>query len=597
MGATIERDDAAVRHHVTTPDGVRIAVYEEGNPDGETVLLLHGWPDSHRLWDSVAPLLRDRYRLIRVDNRGHGRSSSPSGRQAISTRRIADDYAAVIAHVADKPVHIIAHDWGSVSTWELITRPPEQARVASFTSISGPSMGHFAAWARRRLLRPSPANVGHVVAALASFAYSIVLSVPVLSTLLLRYGVSAGRWRRQQAAAEGIAPERIHLGETFEHDVVDGARIYRSTLTSRHTNPLTARPLPTRVPVQVLIGKRDPAIRYRSYADVPRWTGDLWLRLVHGGHWLPFSHPELVAQAAEELIESVRTGTEPRSLRRWRVGTDRRPFADQLVVVTGAGSGIGRATAHAFAGAGAEVVVSDIDPAASAETAELIGRAGGVAYAYRLDVSDPASVDEHAREVIAEHGVPDVLVNNAGIGHAGAFLQTPAADFDRVLQVNLQGVIGMCRAFAGAMSERGLGGQIVNLASMAAYSPQREFSAYSTSKSAVFMFSDCLRAELARSGVGVTTVCPGVVHTNITATTRFSGVSDEEEHRLQQHFDALYRRRGYTPDKVAERILRAVLAGETIVPVTPEAVVQYHFSRFAPKLTRLAAARMSLLDR
>ena len=88
-----------------------------------------------------------------------------------------------------------------------------------------------------------------------------------------------------------------------------------------------------------------------------------------------------------------------------------------------------------------------------------------------------------------------------------------------MIDINLYGVVNGCRAFGQKMVERGSGGHIVNLASMAAYSPQQSFTAYSTSKAAVFMFSDCLRAELATSGIGVSTICPGIVHTNIVANS------------------------------------------------------------------------------
>ena len=91
------------------------------------------------------------------------------------------------------------------------------------------------------------------------------------------------------------------------------------------------------------------------------------------------------------------------------------------------------------------------------------------------------------------------------------------------MDINFYGVVNGCRAFRAKMVERGSGGHIMNLTSMAAYSPLQSFSAYSTSKAAVFMFSDCLRAELARTGIGVSTICPGIVHTNIVANTQFSG--------------------------------------------------------------------------
>jgi short-subunit dehydrogenase len=125
--------------------------------------------------------------------------------------------------------------------------------------------------------------------------------------------------------------------------------------------------------------------------------------------------------------------------------------------------------------------------------------------------------------------------------------------------------------------------------------PQQSFTAYSTSKAAVFMFSDCLRAELAVSGIGVSTICPGVVHTNIIANTQFSGVSAEVETEKQQKFDRLYQKRNYTPDTVAECIVAAVARKKSIVPVTPEAHVAYHARRLMPGLSRWLAARKDIV--
>lgn len=271
------------------------------------------------------------------------------------------------------------------------------------------------------------------------------------------------------------------------------------------------------------------------------------------------------------------------------------PFQGQLLVITGGGSGIGRETALAFARRGAEVVLSDVNLDAARHTAAMIGEAGGTAHAYQLDVADEAAMHAHADEVAERHGVPDILINNAGIGQAGVFLATPSESFRRVMDINFFGVVNGCRAFGAKMVERGSGGHIVNLASMAAYLPQQSFTAYSTSKAAVFMFSDCLRAELAVSGIGVSTICPGIVHTNIVANTQFSGVGAQAEAARQQKFDRLYEKRHYTPDRVAERIVAAVVKKKSIVPVTPEAHVAYHARRFVPALGRWLAARKDIV--
>lgn len=99
-------------------------------------------------------------------------------------------------------------------------------------------------------------------------------------------------------------------------------------------------------------------------------------------------------------------------------------------------------------------MVSDIDEAGAKATATAIDEAGGVAHAYGLDVADPDAVQRFVDDVCATHGVPDIVVNNAGIGHAGNFLDTPADQYERVLEVNFGGVVNCCRAFGRAWSSR-----------------------------------------------------------------------------------------------------------------------------------------------
>ena len=140
---------------VDSGDGVQIAVYEEGNPTGPTVVLVHGWPDSHVLWDGVAPLLADRFRIVRYDNRGSGHTSAPKPASAYTMSCYADDFAAVVDAVAPgEQVHVLAHDWGSAGMWEYLARPGARDRVASFTSLSGPSADHVNRFIIGSLKRP-----------------------------------------------------------------------------------------------------------------------------------------------------------------------------------------------------------------------------------------------------------------------------------------------------------------------------------------------------------------------------------------------------------------------------------------------------------
>ena len=566
---------------------IEIAVYEQGKLDGETIILVHGWPDTHRLWDGVLPYLVERFHVVSYDTRGHGKTTNPKDYKAFGLAELATDFFAVANAVSPvSPVHVLAHDWGGISLWEAVCEPDAERRIASFTSVSGPNIDHVGQWMKKRISRPTPKNVWQPVSQLLSSSYTFPFMVPGLQKVF-GMAINEKLWKLFLNVSQGTPADQVYLADTFEQDFVNGMKIYRANIIQRS---LGARERRTKVPVQLIVDTGDVAIRPAGYDDEARWTDRLWRRDLKAGHWAPFSHPQVLAQAAIELIDALSGGEPARGLRRAEVGRDRKYFGDQLLVITGGGSGIGRETALAFAREGAEVVLSDVNLASAKETAALIAEFGGVAHPYQLDVADEAAVEAHADEVAEKHGVPDILINNAGIGHAGRFLDTSSESFRRVIDINLFGVINGSRAFGRKMVERGVGGQIVNLSSMAAFGPQQGFSSYATSKSAVFMFSDCLRAEFASANIGVSTICPGIVHTNIVATTKFSGVSADEEASKQAKFDKLYEKRGYTPDKVADRIVNAVKKNKSIVPVTPEAHISYHGSRLAPAVVRFGAA-------
>ncbi|WP_078284423.1 SDR family NAD(P)-dependent oxidoreductase [Mycobacteroides chelonae] len=267
------------------------------------------------------------------------------------------------------------------------------------------------------------------------------------------------------------------------------------------------------------------------------------------------------------------------------------PLEPRLVVVTGAGSGIGRATAIRFAKRGAYVVVTDLDLDTANETVDLIHAEGRNASAVQLDVTDPAHWEDVARYVSIEHGVADVLVNNAGIVVSGPFLKLSAADWDKQLSVNLMGVVYGCRVFGEQMVARG-GGHIVNIASAASYTPTAVMAPYSVSKAGVKMLTECLRLELGTKGVGVSAVCPGFINTNIGLHGTMVGVDQEivdASQRSMQRMRDVTEKLPWTPmspNLVARAVTRAVRLDLVVVPVKLESWLGYFLSRAFPALNR-----------
>ncbi|MFD7257341.1 SDR family oxidoreductase [Streptomyces sp. NPDC059874] len=567
--------------------GIELCVAELGDADRPTVVLVHGYPDSKEVWSEVAERLAERFHVVLYDVRGHGRSSAPRPlRGGFTLEKLTDDFLAVADAVSpDRPVHLVGHDWGSVQGWEFATVARTEGRIASFTSVSGPSLDHFGHWIKKRMTRPTPRRAAQLLGQGAKSWYVYMLHTPVLPELAWR-GPLGKRWPAMLERVEKI-PAGAYPTASLPSDAAHGAWLYRDNVRPRLRRPRTDAF--AHAPVQLITPTGDAFLSERLYDDLERWAPDLLRRTLPAKHWVPRTRPDQLAAWITEFV-SAREEPATRAPELKAPGKYADRFGGQLVLVTGAASGIGRATAFAFAEAGARVVAVDRDGEGAARTADMARLVGAPeAWGECADVSDEQAMEKLAAKVAAEYGIVDVLVNNAGIGLSGAFLDTSAEDWKKVLDVNLWGVIHGCRIFGKQMAERGQGGHIVNTASAAAYLPSRTLPAYSTSKAAVLMLSECLRAELASKSIGVSAICPGIVNTNITATSRFAGVDAAEEKRRQERSSRLYGLRNFPPEKVADAILRAVVRNEAVVPVTPESKGALWMSRFAPRTLRRIA--------
>jgi NAD(P)-dependent dehydrogenase (short-subunit alcohol dehydrogenase family) len=255
-------------------------------------------------------------------------------------------------------------------------------------------------------------------------------------------------------------------------------------------------------------------------------------------------------------------------------------YTGKLALVTGGASGIGKSLSEELSAQGANVIVTDIDVAGAELTAGSIIARGGKSFPYQLDVSDGSMVNRLAEKIHQEHGVIDLLFNNAGIGLHGDFLSIPPEIWRKAFEINVMGIVNCSNAFVPAMIARGKGGHVINTASASGYFPSDKMAPYTATKHAAVGISGCQRLEWEKHRIRVTAVCPGVINTNIVKTMMTFGSSARPG--FKEKSEKIYIKRGYSPDKVAKVVLKALPKSPYILPVSPEAWLFYYATRLLP---------------
>ena len=253
-------------------DGVELAVYESGPAGAPTIVAVHGFPDDHTVWDRVLPRLAGQFRVVTYDVRGAGASDRPRPVAAYRLSQLVEDLAAVVdAASPDAPVHLVGHDWGSIQSWPAVTDERLATRIATFTSISGPSLDYAARWLRGR----SPAALRQLVHSY----YVGIFQLPMVPEFVIRRG-----WLDR--LIEDDAPRT-------QADEINGLQLYRANVLGRLRRP---RPVPVGLPVQLIVPERDSAVTPAFAIESARpWVADLAVHRVPAGHWVPREQPGVVA--------------------------------------------------------------------------------------------------------------------------------------------------------------------------------------------------------------------------------------------------------------------------------------------------------------
>jgi pimeloyl-ACP methyl ester carboxylesterase len=264
---------------VRSSDGTHLAVYESGAPEASVLVCVHGFPDNHAVWDRLTAELNGDFRVVRYDVRGAGASDAPADKTGYRIPLLVDDLFAVLDEVApDSPVHLLGHDWGSVQLWPALTDPRAAGRIASFTSISGPSLDHASIWLRNR-----KARLGARLRQFGHSYYTLLFQLPRVPEAAIRRGLL----------------ERT-VGKRSKADQLNGLNLYRANMFAALRAP---RPRSIDVPVQVIAPGADPFITPVCATEAPApFATNLRTRLIEGGHWVVKDNPELIADYVRDFI-------------------------------------------------------------------------------------------------------------------------------------------------------------------------------------------------------------------------------------------------------------------------------------------------------
>jgi pimeloyl-ACP methyl ester carboxylesterase len=302
--------------------GAELAVFQYGQepgPDVPTMLLVHGYPDDHRVWLPLVSELPATTCVLAYDTRNAGSSVVTEQPGIFSLTVLVDDLFAVLASAGASDVQLVGHDWGSIQGWAAIQDPRAVDAIGRFTSISGPDLRHVGRWLRSRARNPGtwPQLAGQLLRSL----YVPAFLLPGLPEAAWRLGLTRQYERRA----------RRPIGD----NPIRGLALYRSNVRwlRRRTRPpgpggaptgtaagapaappppppsgTAARRSPVAVPVQVVVPTRDPFVSPHLVDGLKSWVTDLAITRVHGGHWWPESHPAELAQLLQADAGGLTSG-------------------------------------------------------------------------------------------------------------------------------------------------------------------------------------------------------------------------------------------------------------------------------------------------
>ena len=278
---------------VATSDQQRLAVRTFGDISKPALVLVHGYPDHQEVWKNVIVYLPD-YFIVTYDVRGAGDSSIPKYIRDYHLERLSMDLEEVVnAVLPGQSFHLVAHDWGSIQSWESVTDPRFEGRILSFTTISGPCLDHAAFWMRNQFKH----NRSRFFKQLSKSWYIAMFQLPWLAPTAWNF-FNPERWGKIIRELEG--KEGLPLNQNIVKDGKYGVGLYRANFIPRLLKPRERYAI---CPVQAIVLKRDNFVSPQLVDEMPKWVQTFSRVELDANHWAILSQPKLIAESIREFTQ------------------------------------------------------------------------------------------------------------------------------------------------------------------------------------------------------------------------------------------------------------------------------------------------------
>lgn len=291
---------------VTTTDGLELSTRTYAGPAGApTIVCVHGYPDNQSVWRPVADRLRDSFTVVTYDVRGSGASEAPPARSGYLIEQLNRDLLTVIDVVSpEEPVHLLGHDWGSIQTWAAVLGGIDASRLASYTSISGPSLDLAAAWLRD-LTGHGVRGAAQRLRQMAESYYIWLFQTPWLPEAAWRSGLVDRLLAATAKVGRPAGVTEVPEVERTDRDRINGLELYRANILGRLRRPDPQR---TDVPVQVIAPTKDLYVSVPLATQAPvGYARNLRIEQVDGGHWIVLDQPALIAGLVTSFVDGLAT--------------------------------------------------------------------------------------------------------------------------------------------------------------------------------------------------------------------------------------------------------------------------------------------------